>query len=113
MALRSGPALTVAITGPRSSAVGAPQWIGKREGAPAPGCEVRRMWDERFMKCADRASEAEGLRAFLPARDLQNVNLAPERRLYKRAVPSGAGPPGLRNGAWSAAGWFRWRRCLR
>ena len=38
------PALTVAITGPRSAAVGAPQRSGKRAGPREPGCEVSRIW---------------------------------------------------------------------
>ena len=36
------------ITGPRSFAVGAPQRIGRRKGAPAPGWDVKRMWPMRF-----------------------------------------------------------------
>ena len=39
---------TVPITGPRSRAVGAPQWIGKRTFAPGSGCEVRRIWSVRL-----------------------------------------------------------------
>src|SRR5258707_10191253 len=45
MALRSTPAFGVATTGPRSRAVGASQWIGKRLTDPLPGCEVSRMCD--------------------------------------------------------------------
>src|SRR2546422_1052775 len=45
MALRSLPEFGVAMTGPRSRAVLASQWIGKRLAIPVPGCEVRRMWD--------------------------------------------------------------------
>src|ERR1700693_486300 len=36
------------MIGPRSRAVGAPQWIGQRTFAPGSGCEVRRIWSGRF-----------------------------------------------------------------
>src|SRR5207302_875789 len=49
MALRSEPAVTVPITGPRSRTLGAPQRIGKRLGVPAPGWEVSRIWLPRFV----------------------------------------------------------------
>src|SRR5215471_1051284 len=49
MALRSEPAVTVPTTGPRSRAVAAPQRMGKRLGAPAPGCEVSRIWPLRLV----------------------------------------------------------------
>src|SRR5215510_9623910 len=52
MALRSEPAVTVPITGPRSRALAAPQWIGKRLGVPAPGWEVSRIWPVRLMVMA-------------------------------------------------------------
>ena len=36
--------LTVAITGPRSAAVGAPQFSGNRAGPREPGCDVSLIW---------------------------------------------------------------------
>src|SRR5438132_1270060 len=48
LALRSGGRDTVPMIGPRSRAVGAPQWIGKRCFAPGSGCEVSRIWSGRF-----------------------------------------------------------------
>ena len=46
--LRRPSCETVPMIGPRSRAVGAPQWIGKRIFAPGSGCEVRRIWSGRF-----------------------------------------------------------------
>src|SRR5260221_13627325 len=84
MALRSGPALTVAITGPRSRAVGAPQWIGKWDTAPAPGWEVRRMCVLRFMNVRGKAPpKTKASRTVLPARGLQTVNVVAMRHLGK------------------------------
>ena len=39
---------TVPITGPRSRALAAPQWIGKSSLAPGAGCEVIRIWSTRL-----------------------------------------------------------------
>src|ERR1051326_6838607 len=58
MALRSEPAVTVPITGPRSRAVAAPQRMGKRLGVPAPGCEVSRIWPLRLVVMASRVLAA-------------------------------------------------------
>src|ERR1044071_6597294 len=58
MALRSEPAVTVPITGPRSRAVAAPQRMGKRPGVPAPGCEVSRIWPLRLVVMASRVLAA-------------------------------------------------------
>ena len=42
-------ALTVPMIGPRSRAVGAPQWIGWRSGPRWPGCDVSRIWLSLFV----------------------------------------------------------------
>src|ERR1700733_2082178 len=52
MTLRSCGRDTVPMTGPRSRALSAPQWIGKCTFAPGSGCDVSRIWSlrlERFM----------------------------------------------------------------
>src|SRR3954467_7399369 len=48
MTLRSPGRETVAMTGPRSRAVAAPQTMGKRAFAPGSGCDVRRICSVRF-----------------------------------------------------------------
>src|SRR5436190_22440518 len=48
MTLRSSGRETVATTGPRSRAVGAPQAIGNRGFAPGAGWEVSRIWSVRL-----------------------------------------------------------------
>src|ERR1700680_3803513 len=48
MTLRSSGRETVAMTGPRSRAVGAPQPIGNRGFAPGAGWEVSRIWSVRL-----------------------------------------------------------------
>src|SRR5258708_2145892 len=67
MALRSAPALGVAMTGPRSRAVGASQWMGKRLADPVPGCEVSRMWDV-LLGDMDRYEASRIEKALPPAR---------------------------------------------
>ena len=49
IALRSAGLATLPMTGPRLNGSEAPQRMGKRTGACAPGCEVRRIWVERFV----------------------------------------------------------------
>ena len=48
MTLRSSGRETVATTGPRSRAVGAPQAIGNRGFAPGAGWDVSRIWSVRL-----------------------------------------------------------------
>src|SRR3954468_14103787 len=48
MTLRPPGRETVAMTGPRSRAVAAPQTIGKRALAPGSGCDVRRICSVRL-----------------------------------------------------------------
>src|SRR5215210_3113776 len=49
MTLRSAGFVTDPITGPRSFGSAAPQRIGRRATPPlGSGCEVRRIWVERF-----------------------------------------------------------------
>src|SRR5436190_20129259 len=48
MTLRSSGRETVATTGPRSRAVGAPQTIGNRGFAPGAGWEVSLIWSVRL-----------------------------------------------------------------
>jgi hypothetical protein len=49
MTLRSAGFVTEPMIGPRSAGVGAPQRTGKRAVAvPGSGCEVRRIWFDRF-----------------------------------------------------------------
>src|SRR6476620_4569903 len=52
--LRWARFVVVPTTGPRSAAVGAPQWIG-REPTP-PLCDVNRMWPVALSDLADTAS---------------------------------------------------------
>src|SRR5262245_57174830 len=44
------------MTGPRSRADAAPQWMGKRPGVPAPGCEVSRICPLRLLLMVRRGT---------------------------------------------------------
>src|SRR5262245_61048584 len=84
-------AVTVPMTGPRSRALGAPQRIGKRGGAPLPGCEVRRICPVSLLMAIRGAGRAEKQKAFssgTPDERLQSGIMGGKRRFCK--VPARA-----------------------
>jgi hypothetical protein len=89
MTLRSAGFVTDPITGPRSFGSAAPQRIGRRATPPlGSGCEVSRIWVERFAVLMQKNSTPEIDKA-LQSRCPESLNVtrresgakAPDRQL--------------------------------
>src|ERR1700680_268978 len=78
MTLRSSGRETVAMTGPRSRAVGAPQEIGNRGFAPGAGWEVSRIWSVRLGRVIAVPKKSTARRCDGPHRQrFQTITRAP------------------------------------
>src|SRR5947209_7273346 len=86
MTLRSSGRETVATTGPRSRAVGAPQTIGNRGFAPGAGWEVSRIWSVRLGRVIAVPKKSTARHYDGPPRQLcQTILRAPARMPNKLA----------------------------